>query len=75
MKPYFLTVSDKIQTRERFKTALFIRTKHNLQIFGVIPLSCCKTTLKQPSNGDKNDGKLDGKLFFFFFFFWGGGGN
>ena len=28
---------NKIQTQKRLKRTLFIRTKHNMQIFGVIP--------------------------------------
>ena len=32
----------KIQTRQRFKSTLFIRTKHNLHIFRVIPFSFIK---------------------------------
>ena len=31
------TQNNKIQTHERFKRTLYIRTKHNLQIFGIIP--------------------------------------
>ena len=31
------TVPELIQTHERFKRALFIRTKHYMQILGVIP--------------------------------------
>ena len=46
---------NRIQTHKRFKRTLFIRTKHNMQIFGY------KTTLKRQLNG-KNDDKWDGEL-------------
>ena len=36
-----------IQTHEKFKITLFIRSKHNTQMFGVIPF---KTTLRQQLN-------------------------
>ena len=36
-----------IQTHKIFKIMTFIRTKYNMRIFGVIPLSSYKTTLKQ----------------------------
>ena len=36
---------------------LFIRTKHGMWIFGVIPLSSYKTTLKQQLNGEQWDVK------------------
>ena len=32
-------VGDDIQTHKKFERTLFIRTKHNLQIFGVIPFN------------------------------------
>ena len=32
------TVLDRIQTHKRFKGTLFIRTKHNTRILGLIPL-------------------------------------
>ena len=38
------------QTQKRFKRTLFIRTKHNTQIFGVIPFIKLQTTLKQQLN-------------------------
>ena len=41
------------KTRKRFKTTLFIRTRQNQQIFGVIPLSSYSTTLNQHLNGQK----------------------
>ena len=44
-------------TDKRFKITQFIRTKHNLQIFGVIPLSSYKTTLSNTST-EKNNGEL-----------------
>ena len=33
----FLSLYFWIQTHERFKIMLYIRTKHNMPIFGVIP--------------------------------------
>ena len=33
----FLFLSNQIQTLKRFKTTIFIRTKYNMQILGVIP--------------------------------------
>ena len=40
-----------LQTHKGFKRMLFIRTKHNLQSFGVIPfISSYKTALKQQLN-------------------------
>ena len=33
-----LTIKYKIETHKRFRIMLFIRTKHNMHIFGVIPL-------------------------------------
>ena len=41
----------EIQTHERLKRTLFVRTKHSLQIFGVI--SSYKTTLKQQLKCEK----------------------
>ena len=35
--PFFLALDPKIQTHKRFQRTLFIRTKHSMQIFGVIP--------------------------------------
>ena len=43
----------EVQTHKRFKRTLFIRTKYNMRIFGVIPLSSYKTTLQQQLNGEK----------------------
>ena len=40
----------EIQTHKKFKRTLFIRTKHNMTIFGVITLSSYKTTFKQQLN-------------------------
>ena len=47
LKGFFI----EIQTHERFKRTLLIRTKHSLQILGVI--SSYKTTLQQQLNGEK----------------------
>ena len=37
----------KLLTHKRFKRTLFIRTKHNMRISGVIPFIKYKTTLRQ----------------------------
>ena len=49
----FVTQVGKIQTCKRFKRMLFIRTKHNMHIFGYSPLLSYKMTLKQQLNGEK----------------------
>ena len=36
-------ILSRIQTHKRFKRTLFIRTRQNQQIFGVIPKSCFRT--------------------------------
>ena len=41
-----LSRRDIIQTHKRFRRTLFIRTKHNKRIFGVIPFIKLQTTLK-----------------------------
>ena len=59
-------MSKKIQTYERFKTTLFTRTKHNIQIFGLIPftklqnekksleiLKCTRRVWKPAFDGDR----------------------
>ena len=53
----------KIQTQKRFKRTLFIRTEHNLQTFGIIPLiklhNDTETTVKRWKNDEKWDGNLN----------------
>ena len=43
-------LSSKTQTHKRFERTLFIRTKYNMQIFRVTPLSSYRPTLKQQLN-------------------------
>ena len=43
----------KVQTHKRFKRTLFIRTKYNMQFFGVIPLSSYKAIFTQQLNDEK----------------------
>ena len=50
----FFKKRKEIKTHKRFKITLFIRTKRNMRVFGVIsPLSSHKMTLKQQLNGEK----------------------
>ena len=44
---------NKIQTHKWLKRTLFIRIKHNMQIFWVSPSSSYRRTLKQLLNGDQ----------------------
>ena len=46
----------EIQTHKRLKIMLFIRTKHNMQIFRVIPFIKLQND-KQQLNGEKWDGE------------------
>ena len=43
-----------VQTHRRFRITLFIRTKNNMRIFGVMPFIELQTTLKQQLNSEKN---------------------
>ena len=58
----------KIQTHKRLRITLFIRTKHNMQIFRVSPLLSYKMTLKQQTV--KNNEKWDGQLIHLSFLGW-----
>ena len=49
-----LSTQDNIQTHKMSKRTLFIRTKYNMRIFGVIPFSGYKTRLKQQLKTVKN---------------------
>ena len=42
-----------IETQKRFERTPFIRTKHNMQIPGVVPLSTLKMTSKQQLKGKR----------------------
>ena len=50
-------ISYRIQTLKRFRITLFIRTKHNMRVFGVIPFTKLQNDTKQQLNGKKNDEK------------------
>ena len=51
-----LNKQSKTQTHKRFEITLFIRTKHNKRIFGVIPLielqNDTQTTIKRWKNAE-----------------------
>ena len=54
-----LFIRYRIQTHKKFKRTLFIRTKHNMRIFVVIPVSSSyKTTRRQQINGEQWDAEL-----------------